>query len=165
MALRTADGRDVADDEWRRIPGFTKYKINRTGDVLGARGWILNETYNKTTDTYAYSLRRDDGGSTSRTYQSLLDLAWTELAVEKRAKSVTHIKRGEWRDIPSFPKHQMHESGEVRYKAGRRRVYPIVDIKTGMKMYRLVNEWGTNNWTQGWLLGRTYPKLELKEAS
>lgn len=167
MALRTTDGRDISEEEFRPIPGFKKrYRINRSGDIIGRRGWPLKETYNKATDTYAYSLMRDNGKGTARTYQSLLDDAFPELAEPKKAKPVKHIKRVGWTDIPGFPKHQMHDSGEVRYRAGRRRVYPIVDDVTGVKQYRLVNARGQHLYTQEWLLEQTFPQLkELKEAA
>jgi hypothetical protein len=163
MALRTADGRDVSEDEWRQIPGFTRYKINASGDIIGPRGWLLKECYNKVTDTYFYNVNRDVGGKTARSFQSLLDLAFPELAEPKKPKPVPYIKRVGWRDIPGFPKHQLHESGEVRYKNGKRRVWPLIDVGTGEKFYRLVNKIGQPTQTQEWLLGRTFP--ELKEVA
>jgi hypothetical protein len=168
MALRTADGRDVSMDEWRPVPGFSRYYINRHGDVLGSRGWLLTETYNKRNDTYTYGVVSDAGQKTTRTYQVMLDLAFPELIPPKEPEPETykHMKRGEWREIPSFPKHQMHATGEVRYKSSRRRVYPLVDQNTGVKSYRLKNEWGINIWSQEWLFGRTYPELiEIKDAA
>lgn len=166
MLLRTADGRNVSEDEFRPIPGFKRYKINKSGDVMGPRGWLLKETYNKVTDTYAYSMRRDNGKGTARTFQSLLDDAFPELAVPKKPKPVKRIIRVGWTDIPGFPKHQMHESGEIRYRAGRRRVFPIVDVMTGAKQYRLVNALGQRLYTQEWLLKHTFPHLEeRKEAA
>ena len=167
MALRTADGRDVSQDEWRPIPGFKKYKINESGDVIGPEGWLLKETYNKTADTYAYGLTRDDGRRTSRSFKSLMKLTWPENVQEKpKIEPQTRIiRRGEWREIPGFPKHEIHETGEVRYKAGRRRCYPTVNIITGAKYYRLINKWGQNDWSQAWLLGRAFPEILEQEAA
>jgi hypothetical protein len=169
MVLRTADKRDVSTDEWRKIPGFSKYMINESGDIIGPKGWLLKETYNKKADSYAYSLQKDDGRATSRSYKSLMKLAWPELTAETPKAEPTNrmIRKGEWRPIPSFPKHEIHETGEVRYKAGGHRVYPTVDIITGMRYYRLINEWGQNLWSREWLLGRSFPELDpiLKEVA
>jgi hypothetical protein len=170
MALRTADGRDVSEDEWRRIPGFNKYLINASGDIIGPSGWLLKETYNKTADTYAYGLCRDDGRRTSRSFKSLMKDAWPELEVETRPKVEPHtraIRKGEWRTIPTFPLHEIHESGEIRYKKSRKRVYPTIDVLTGTRYYRLTNEWGQNSWSREWLMGRAFPDKdqELKDAA
>jgi hypothetical protein len=168
MHLKTADGRDVSNDEFRPIPGLTRYKINQSGDVLGSDGWLLKETYNRKADSYAYSITKDDGRRTSRSFKSLLKDAWPELYQDEKPKvepSTRIIRSGEWRVIPAFPKHEIHESGEVRYKAGRRRVYPNVDIINGVKYYLLQNEWGKNEWSQQWLLGRAFPELQEKDAA
>lgn len=75
----TADGRDLTHAEWRRIPGFPKYQITPDGDVRNTRtGRLVNEWFNKTTGTWAYSLWRGDGTKTNRTYQALLAATYPE---------------------------------------------------------------------------------------
>lgn len=165
--LRTADGRDVSEDEWRPVPGFTKYQINESGDVKGPDGWLLKEIYNKRFNTYSYSMTRDDGKRTSRSFRSLMKDAFPELT-EKKPEIEPHmriIRRGEWRAIPNFPKVEIHETGEVRYKAGGRRIIPTVDVITGAKYYKLNNEWGQNSWSQAWLLGRAFPEILEQDAA
>lgn len=79
MAIITADGRDITDEEWRVIPGFRKYKITKDGDLYGrSRGTLINETQNRRTGAYHYTLYTDDGRKTSRNYMSLVKLAWPE---------------------------------------------------------------------------------------
>lgn len=165
MFLRTLDGRDISNDEFRPIPSMKRYKVNRSGDLIGPSGRLLKETHNKTTDTYAYSMRTDKGGGTARTYESLVNEAFPEDAPPKKPKPVKRIIRVGWTDMPGFPKHQMHESGEIRYRTGRRRVYPIVDSETGTKSYRLLNTSGQQVYTQEWLLEQTFPHLKEKDAA
>ena len=75
----TADGRDLSSEPWRTIPGLTKYQITQDGDVRNTRtGKLLKESQNPTTGAYSYTLWRDGGGKTSRTYQSLVKDAWEE---------------------------------------------------------------------------------------
>ena len=73
----TADGRDLTNEEWRTIPGFTKYEITQDGDVRNRETRrLLKEVQNKRTGHYHYTLWRDGGGKTGRTYQSLLRDTW-----------------------------------------------------------------------------------------
>lgn len=73
----TPDNRTLHPEDFRRIPGFKKYRITRDGDVQNIRtGQLLKESENPTTGAYHYTLIRDDGGKTSRNYQTLVDLAW-----------------------------------------------------------------------------------------
>ena len=73
----TADGRDLTNEEWRTIPGFTKYEITVDGDVRNREtGRLLKEVQNKRTQGWSYCLWRDNGTKTARTYQSLLRDTW-----------------------------------------------------------------------------------------
>jgi len=73
----TADGRDLTHEEWRTIPGFTKYEITVDGDIRNRRTHqLLKEVQNKRTGAYSYTLWRDNNTKTARTYQSLLRDAW-----------------------------------------------------------------------------------------
>jgi hypothetical protein len=73
----TADGRDLSGEEWRTIPGFSKYQITRDGDVRNGRtGRLLREWQNPRTGCYSYTLWRDGGGKTCRTYESLVRDTW-----------------------------------------------------------------------------------------
>ena len=79
LLLMTADGRDLSGEEWRRIPGFSKYEITRDGDVRNVNsGRLLKESQNPTTGAYSYTLCRDAGGTTCRNYVSLVSDAWGE---------------------------------------------------------------------------------------
>jgi hypothetical protein len=73
----TADDRNLTNATWRTIPGFTKYKITPDGDVMNIRtGKLLKESENPNTGAYSYTLWRDGGGKTSRSYESLVNLAY-----------------------------------------------------------------------------------------
>jgi hypothetical protein len=73
----TADGRDLTNATWRTIPGFSKYKITPDGDVKNVRtGKLLKESQNPVTGAYSYTLWRDGAGKTSRSYESLVNLAY-----------------------------------------------------------------------------------------
>jgi hypothetical protein len=37
-------GPDPLTEDWRPIPGYESYSINRCGEVLNARGWIIKPT-------------------------------------------------------------------------------------------------------------------------
>ena len=77
MSVMTADGRTLGAEDFRRIPGFRKYSISRDGDVRNIRtGKLLKEGCNPTTGAYSYTLWRDDGGKTNRTYEGLVQAAW-----------------------------------------------------------------------------------------
>lgn len=76
---KTADNRTLTPADFRRIPGFSKYRVSADGDVMNVRtGRLLRETQNPTTGAWAYTLWRDGGGKTSRNYQGLVALAWGE---------------------------------------------------------------------------------------
>lgn len=73
----TADGRDLSGEEWRPIPGLSRYEITRDGDVRNRRsGRLLKEVENVRTGAFAYHLWRDGGGKTSRSYRTLIRDAW-----------------------------------------------------------------------------------------
>jgi hypothetical protein len=77
----TPDGRTLTT--WRTIPGFPKYQITPDGDVRNRdNGKLLSEWQNKTTGSYAYSLRKDMPDGTvrkcNRNYRTLVAAAYPE---------------------------------------------------------------------------------------
>lgn len=95
--------------EWRDIPGFPLYEITLEGDVRNKRTLKhLNETQNAKTGAWSYSLwietKGKTGRSTSRSYETLVDLAFPEWKVV------------EWKDIPGYPNYVINKHGEVRKK-------------------------------------------------
>lgn len=76
---RTADGRDLSREEWRVIPGFTRYEITKDGDIRNrTTRRLLTEHENPKTGAWYYSLIKDAGGNTCRNYQTLLTAAWED---------------------------------------------------------------------------------------
>lgn len=107
--MKAADGRDLAQEEWRVIPGFPSYRITKDGDVKHRwTGRIVQETQHKSTGAYAYHLYRPDGRHTARHYQSLIYLAFPELRPEEK-----------WRTHPTFDWVEVSRDGEVRNKRTR----------------------------------------------
>lgn len=86
--ITTADGRTLTAEDFRRIPGFRKYRVSRDGDVMNVRtGKLLQESQHRTGAFY-YTLWKDDGGSTCRNYAGLVQAAWeTNEAVPDGAAS------------------------------------------------------------------------------
>jgi hypothetical protein len=166
----TPDGRDLSKEEWQMIPGFSRYEITPDGDVRNIRtGKLLTELENKTTGAFAYSLYKDDGMNTHRTYQSLVYLAYPELkpkpepTPEPEKKPRRYARRGGWKDIPGFPQYQMHEDGIVRYKVSRRRreIHKDVDVEF---VFLFDNEGKEYSKTIEELLELVFPK-ELDNAA
>lgn len=145
MVIITADGRDITKDEWRRIPGFKRYKINEDGDVYSIqRGQLLKEHENPKTGTFFYHVYTDSGQKTTRTFQSLKDLAFPEQAVSKPEPKkpkvtplVSYRKNNEWRPIPGWRSYQIHPDGSIRLGNERRIVKPKVNSITGVKYINL----------------------------
>ncbi|WP_426940294.1 hypothetical protein [Pseudarthrobacter sp. S6] len=80
---RTTDGRDLSHAEFRTIPGFGRYEISRDGDVRNRATWrILRESVNQF-GAFSYTLRKDDGGKTSRNYKTLVRYAWGQTEGDK----------------------------------------------------------------------------------
>jgi hypothetical protein len=114
---------------YRTLPEFPDYEITSDGDLRNK--WSkrkLKETQNKNTGAWHYSLRRRDKTSTCRNFWGLIYSAWPELKpVEKEPEPVEkpvyryYATRGQWVDIPGYPKYQAHPEGHVRYKHTRKR--------------------------------------------
>lgn len=130
-------------EEWRTLPEFPKYEITSDGDVR--HRWTkrrLKEVENKKTGAYSYSLRRNNGTSTCRSFWGLVYSAYPELDIKKPAKEPkrTYSTRGQWVDIPGFPTYQAHPSGIVRYRVSRkhREIH-----QQGDELYvKLIDEYG-----------------------
>jgi hypothetical protein len=137
MAIITADGRDITKDEWRVIPGFKRYKINQTGDLYSReRSKLLKEHENTKSGTFYYHVYTDGGLKTTRTFQSLVDLAWPEDAAPKKvpvttAGSPVYRSRHDWTTIPGYPKYQIHPDGTVRWGQQRRLMKAKVNSLNG----------------------------------
>lgn len=113
--------------EWRRVPSLPKYEVTADGDV---RNWnskqVLQETQNKTTGAWHYSMRRDDGRTTTRNFWSLIYEAWPELKPEKvvqpkkprKNRNKPPAKKPEyWKDVAGAPLYQISKDGQLRYKS------------------------------------------------
>lgn len=132
-------------EAWRTLPEFTDYEITSEGDVRNR--WSLkklNESQNKNTGAWSYSLRRPNGRSTQRAFWGLVYSAFPELKPEEvkpEPKSTrSYSKRGLWRDIPGFPTYQAHPDGVVRYKSSKR--FRVTHDQDGTKHVHLYDEDG-----------------------
>ncbi len=129
--------------EWRTLPEFPDYEITSDGCVRNK--WShrkLNETQNKNTGAWSYSLRRRDKSSTQRAFWGLIYSAWPELkpAVEPKPPVRNYSRRGQWVDMPGFPTYQAHPDGLVRYKASRR--LREIHYQGGEKYVKLFDDHG-----------------------
>jgi hypothetical protein len=118
----TADGRNLAKEEWRVIPEFPKYEITSDGDVRNRETWhVLSEIQNKGTGAYFYCLWTEDGKTCSRNFQNLVYAAYPELRPPPKVKPVSTKKyeKNIWRTIPDFQKYQMHPDGRVRNRSNQ----------------------------------------------
>jgi hypothetical protein len=111
--------------DFRRHPEFSKYEISKDGEVRN--NWTkktLAYTQNSRTGSWSYSLRTNDGKSTQRSRESLLRAAWPENfppPTEKEPNTPrAYARRGWYREIPGYPKYEIHPDGKVRYKNTRR---------------------------------------------
>lgn len=69
--------------EWRVLPEFPNYEITDDGDVRTIKtGRILQESQNKETGSWFYSLRREDKSSTQRHFWGLIYSAYPELEIK-----------------------------------------------------------------------------------
>jgi len=151
-------------EEWRTLPEFPKYEITSDGDVRhGRTKKKLKEVENKKTGAYSYSLRRNDGTTTCRSFWGLVYSAFPELdtkpAKDPDAPKRKYSTRGHWVDIPGFPTYQAHPTGIVRYKASRkhREIHQQGDI-----LYvKLYDEYGRNRRRAIYeLMAELFPQLE-----
>lgn len=125
MKIITDDGRDITNAEWRRVPGFKRYKITDAGDLMNIESGKLKKETGSERTGYHYCVFSDDGRKTSRNYVSLLRLAWPEMFEEKALELKPlkeprpYLRKDGWKDIPGFPLHQCHIEGAVRTKKQR----------------------------------------------
>ena len=98
----SADGRDLRNEEWRKIPGYSRYRITQVGDIRNVRtGRLLAETEDKKTGAWSYTLYADNGKTTHRKWEGLVELAFPELDPE-------------WKDVEGWPGYQMNHEGKIR---------------------------------------------------
>lgn len=142
---------------YRTLPEFPDYEITSEGDVRNR--WTkrkINETQNKNTGAWSYSLRRKDKTSTQRNFWGLVYSAWPELAPKKTAKVfvITPVNKGQYRVIPDFPKYEIHPSGRVRYTKTRKARASQTDH---VKYVILFNDEGQHRRTINSLLQLVFP--------
>lgn len=154
--LLTADGRDLSNEEWRRIPEFPKYLITKDGDIRNIRSGKLLQEIERPDGVCYYSLWKTDRSGKSKAYnrnfQNLVYSAFPEEAPEipPTPEKRPYIKRGLWKVVPGFPNFEVHPEHVVRYITSRRRVKPVDDID-GVPHVILRNEEG---FTQPWRISR-----------
>lgn len=140
----TEDERDITHEEWRVIPEFPKYRITKDGDVQNrSTGNLLKEHINTKTGAYSYNLRKDGDKAPnySRNYQSLVYAAFPELKPETDSPKFARKKRSSlWRDIPGFPKYQVHPDGRVRFKTNQALIKLRVDSETGEPIIQFIQQ-------------------------
>lgn len=132
--------------EWRTLPEFPTYEITEDGDVRNKGSKRkLKEVQNKKTGAWSYSLRKEDGRSTCRNFWGLIYSAWPEAKPEEEPKepkpvSRYYATRGQWVDIPDFPRYQAHPAGHVRYKQSRKR--REIHMQAGEPYVKLIDQYG-----------------------
>lgn len=149
--------------EWRTLPEFPDYEITSDGDVRNR--WShrkLKETQNKNTGAWSYSLRRKDKTSTQRAFWGLIYSAWPELepVVEPKPEkvySIVGVTKGQYRDIPGFPKYEVHPTGRVRYKLTRQPRKAQVGHPDHIILY---NEEGPHRKSYRWVLRTAFPMMD-----
>jgi hypothetical protein len=157
-------------EEWRTLPEFMNYEITADGDLRNK--WTLkklNETENKKTGVWAYSLRFNDGRSTHRNFWGLVYSAFPELkpVEEPKPERIRHrayAKRGAWVVIPDFPKYQMHPNGRVRYTATRQPRKALWDSIMQVEYVILFNDNGQHRKTIRRLLRECFPEIQEQAA-
>lgn len=134
VMLQTADGRDLSNEEWRRIPEFPKYKITRDGDIRNwSTGRLLTEIERPDGLCYYSLIKEMPGGkkkSFNRTYLPLVYSAFPEEAPEKPPvpEKRHYLARGQWQVVPGFPQAEVHPEGIVRYIKSKRRLKHVPDV-------------------------------------
>jgi hypothetical protein len=115
--VSAADGRPLSREAWRVIPEFPKYEMTKDGDIRNRDTWtVLQESENKTTGAWYYSLWKDGHKHAfARAYQPLLYSTWPELL-------------DGWFPIPGFPGYLVTKSGTVM---GTRYYVELPKSKTG----------------------------------
>ncbi len=171
----TEDSRSIAPEEWRVVPGFRKYKATKDGDIWSrAQAKLLKESQNKTTGAYFYHLHSDTGRKTTRNFQSIVDLAFPELAIPKKKKvggqqstgAPKYRSKFAWFDIPGWPTYQIHSDRSVRVTTQRYMLKSKVNSLNGEE-YVILTE-TLNGKQQSWpmaindLIAMSFPE-ELKE--
>lgn len=123
---------ELKDKEFRVIPGFSKYKITQCGILYSVERKMFPTRNRSSAGALTYHVYADEGHKTTRTGQSLSDLAFPEFAKpRKEAWKVSndtpvYRARNDWRHIPGWPVYEIHADGTVRYSRQRR----MIDTKT-----------------------------------
>jgi len=148
--------------EWRTLPEFPDYEITEDGDVRNRWSFKkLKEHQNKNTGAWSYSLRRKDKTSTQRNFWSLIYSAWPELAPQKPEPKPMHrnyARRGQYVEIPGYPKYEIHPDGKIRYSKTRR-PRPTEQIN-GVEYVALFNEEGSVKRRVSDVLSAVFPMEE-----
>jgi hypothetical protein len=150
---------DDLGPEWKTIPGFQRYKINREGQVINRRTKALLTLRSSNKNSPNYSLLDNAGETKARHPERLLQLAFKDYEPKNLRKSAVYAPAGEWAIIPNRTKYEIHKDGTVR-RTSRHRVqtfeddngFPYVKLKTdgvsGFKNYYvtdlLIEVYGTN---------------------
>lgn len=168
----TKDGRNLSQEEWRKIPEFPMYRVTADGDVRKIEtGRLLVEQENAH-GSYFYRVSKlmPNGAIKwfSRHYTRLVWDAFPELKPAPKAKSDkptrSYIKRTyKWRTVPGYPKIEAHQEGAIRYTAGRRRMKPKFDV-LDRPYFTLRNSEGDKRFSMNAILSLTFPELEFEEV-
>lgn len=127
---------DDLGPEWKSIPGFSRYKINREGKVINRRSKECLTLRNSNKGSPNYSLMDDHGVSKARHPERLLGMVFKDYEHKDLRKSAMYIPKGDWTQIPSRSLYAIHISGEVRRTTSRHRVTVREDYK-GRKVVKL----------------------------
>lgn len=128
---------NLPDQEFRKIPGFSRYEINKNGDLWSLERHKLIKVYTNPRGKQYFHVYADTGVKTSRNPQSLIDLAFPELAKPKReewkqSKTLpVYRSKNDWRHIPGYPRYQAHPDGTIRIAGEKRTVKPKVNSISG----------------------------------
>lgn len=165
--ITTADGRKIDTKDLRIIPGFKKYKISEDGDVWSRTKRRLLKEYEDKRGYYKYYLVDDEGKNTTRNFETLIELAFPELAVPKQkkvgTKPPTYLSKSDWKEIPGFPKFQLHPTGAIRTTLQRKKMQTKINSLTGKPYFSMVGAEGTWAVSIEDLLDITFPETQIEE--
>ncbi|ASR83365.1 HNH endonuclease [Arthrobacter phage Caterpillar] len=113
---------DDLGPEWVSIPGFSRYKINREGQVINRRTGHLLALRVSQKGSPNFSLLDDDGVTKARHPERLLSMSFRDLTYKSTIrKSAVYTEMTEWRIIPNKTRYSIHPNGIIR-RAERHRV-------------------------------------------
>lgn len=120
------------NEEWRTIPGFSKYKICTDGKIVGPRGWVLSpQRKEKDGRLFVCIVADNETGSRPRTVHRLLAMAF--IRVPRFGEVVRHLN-----DDPTDNRLENLAIGTPQDNADdRTRNNP--EIFHGMYKYRLID--------------------------